>query len=156
MRARPSGRGGGPVSRAGELWRRFTEAMNPPVFIGSALCVVSFVAFGALFTAQARQVFEAVQHFIVTYFGWLYVLGATAMLVFVLWLAFSRVGAIRLGGPEADPEFGNLSWFSMMMAAGMGIGVVFFGAAEPIQHYLDPPTGTGETRAAVRDGALVR
>ncbi len=125
--------------------------MNPPVFLGSAAVVIVFVLVGTLFTDFARRTFAAIQQFIVGYFGWFYVLGATTMLVFVLWLLFSRVGRIRLGGDDARPEFGYFSWFAMMMAAGMGIGVVFFGAAEPIQHYIDSPTAQSRTPQAVRE-----
>jgi len=125
--------------------------MNPPVFIGSALVVIGFVTFGAGWSATARTVFDQVQHFLVTYFGWAYVLCATALLVFVLWLLFSRAGDVRLGEPDDRPEFGTVSWLCMMMSAGMGIGVVFFGAAEPIQHWANPPTAEPRSAEAITE-----
>lgn len=74
-------------------------------------------------------------------FGWLYLLSMFVLLIFVLYLAFGRFGSIRIGGDEAEPEFSTLSWFAMLFAAGMGIGLVFWGVAEPISHFATPPMG---------------
>jgi len=125
--------------------------MEPWVFLPAAALVVAFVAFGALFTETARTGFEALQSGIVEHFGWFYILSASLLLGFVIWLLFSRFGRIRLGGPEAQPEFGYLTWFSMLMSAGMGIGIVFFGAAEPLQHFQSPPHGSGGSPEAIRE-----
>jgi choline/glycine/proline betaine transport protein len=125
--------------------------MEPWVFLPAAALVIGFVLFGALFTETARATFQALQSAIIANFGWFYILTASVLLGVALWLMFSRYGGIRLGGEDAEPEFGYLTWFSMLMSAGMGIGIVFFGAAEPLQHYLDPPHGSGETEAAVRE-----
>lgn len=72
-------------------------------------------------------------------FGWFYLLSMFLFLVFALFCAFSRFGTIRLGGEEAEPEFSTASWFAMLFAAGMGIGLVFWGAAEPLSHFGNPP-----------------
>ncbi len=130
---------------------RLLRAMEPWVFLPAATLVVAFVAFGALFTEPARLAFQALQSGIVAHFGWFYILTASTLLGFVIWLLFSRFGQIRLGGPEARPEFGYLTWFSMLMSAGMGIGIVFFGAAEPLQHFQSPPWGEGGTPEAIRE-----
>jgi choline/glycine/proline betaine transport protein len=119
------------------------EAMQPTVFLGSAAVVIGFVALGVGWPDLLERAFEAIQSFIVHKFGWFYVLGTTGFLVFVLWLLFSRYGDIRLGGEEATPEFDYFSWFTMMFSAGMGTGLVFWGVAEPMTHFLHPPTGTG-------------
>lgn len=74
-------------------------------------------------------------------FGWFYLASVCAALVFMLYLAFGKHGGIRLGGPDAEPEFSTPSWFAMLFSAGMGIGLVFFGAAEPISHLGAPPEG---------------
>ena len=137
------------------LWQRFTSHMNPPVFLGSAGVIVAFVLFGTVFTPTAEAAFEATQAFLVSTFGWFYVLTATGLLVFVLYLLVSRFGSIRLGGPEAEPEFGYLTWFSMMMAAGMGIGIVFFGVAEPIEHFAGSPFTQGGQPGDVVDAMRV-
>jgi len=139
------------MNRRLPLLQRLLQAMEPWVFLPAAAMVVGFVAFGALFTETARSVFETLQSGIVEHFGWFYVLTASILLGFVVWLLFSRFGRIRLGGPDAQPEFGYLTWFSMLMSAGMGIGIVFFGAAEPVKHFVDPPVGDGGDAAAIRE-----
>ncbi|WP_369943270.1 BCCT family transporter [Xanthomonas medicagonis] len=73
--------------------------------------------------------------------GWLYLLIVFLTLSFLLYLAFGRFGNLRIGGEDAEPDFSRASWLSMLFAAGMGIGLVFWGAAEPISHFLKPPEG---------------
>src|SRR5690606_30696917 len=73
--------------------------------------------------------------------GWMYLLVVFLVLVFLLYLAFSRFGNLRIGGDDAEPEFSRASWLSMLFAAGMGIGLVFWGAAEPVSHLVKPPEG---------------
>ncbi|WP_372018349.1 BCCT family transporter [Pseudoxanthomonas sp. 10H] len=87
--------------------------------------------------------------------GWLYLLVVFATLGFMLYLAFGRLGELRIGGPDAEPAFSVASWLSMLFAAGMGIGLVFWGAAEPLSHYFAPPEGLppeswASARAAMR------
>ncbi|MEQ8966311.1 MAG: BCCT family transporter [Azospirillaceae bacterium] len=122
--------------------------MNPPVFFGSALAVIAFVVLGGAFTERSAAAFEASQLFVSRYFGWYYVLIVTAFLLVVIGLLFSRARRVRLGGPEARPEFGGIGWFAMLFAAGMGIGLVYFGVAEPLLHYLDPLRAEPGTPAA--------
>lgn len=131
-----------------EYLRRHT---NPPVFITSALVVLVFLAAGVFFTEQTDVLSGAVQSFITTYFGWFYILGVSFMLVFVIWLMFSRYGNVRLGPDDSRPEFSNWSWFAMLFTAGMGIGLVYFGVAEPITHFNSPPVGEGGTAQAARE-----
>jgi choline/glycine/proline betaine transport protein len=133
------------------FFRRFIERMEPWVFLPAAALAVGFVLFSALFTDTARELFKFLQSGIVETFGWFYVLTATVLLLFTIFLLFSRYGRIRLGGEQARPEFGRLTWFSMLMSAGMGIGIVFFGAAEPLLHYVDPPFGEAQTPQALRE-----
>jgi glycine betaine transporter len=71
--------------------------------------------------------------------GWLYLLIVFSVLVFLGVLAFSRMGQLRIGGEDADPEFSSASWFAMLFSAGMGIGLVFWGVAEPLSHFAEPP-----------------
>ena len=75
--------------------------------------------------------------------GWWYVLIATGFVLFAVYCAISRIGTIKLGADDEDPEFGVLSWFAMLFAAGMGIGLVFYGVAEPLSHYVNPPEAGG-------------
>ncbi|MDX1570512.1 MAG: BCCT family transporter [Xanthomonadales bacterium] len=130
---------------------RLTSAMEPWVFLPAGGAVVGFVFFGAIFTDTAEQAFDVLQSGIVEHFGWFYILTASALLVFVLWLMLSRFGTIRLGGPDSKPEFGYLTWFSMLVSAGMGIGIVFFGAAEPLLHFHSPPVGPGGQPESIRE-----
>jgi choline/glycine/proline betaine transport protein len=127
------------------------SAMQPTVFLGSASLVVGFVALGIGWPDAAETVFGNIQARILASFGWFYVLGATAMLVFVLWLLVSPYRHIRLGGEEAAPELSYLSWFAMMFSAGMGTGLVFWGVAEPVMHWQDPPLDIGDAGGAVRE-----
>lgn len=76
--------------------------------------------------------------------GWLFALAATALVFFVLWLALGPYGGIPLGRDSEAPEFNTISWIAMMFSAGMGIGLMFYGAAEPLSHFVTAPPGTGE------------
>lgn len=131
--------------------RDFRETMSPPVFLGSAGLVMVFVAYGAGFSDHAAAQFDRAQGWLIDSLGWFYVLSASFMLGFVAWLGLSRFGSIRLGGESARPEFGRLSWFTMLMAAGMGIGLVFFGVTEPILHYTAPLDAAPRSAAAARE-----
>ena len=71
-------------------------------------------------------------------FGWLYMIGVGAFLFFSVWLGFSKYGSIKLGPDDSEPEYSTLSWFAMLFSSGMGIGLVFWGVAEPLSHYMNP------------------
>ena len=73
--------------------------------------------------------------------GWMYLLVVFLTLTFLAYLAFGRFGSLRIGGEDAEPDFSRASWLSMLFAAGMGIGLVFWGAAEPVSHFVTPPEG---------------
>jgi choline-glycine betaine transporter len=104
---------------------RLLAHMQPTVFLGSAALVLGFVIFGTAWPQAAQSAFGAVQRGIITNFGWLYILGATGLLVFVLELLISPYRHIRLGGDQTEPDFGNRAWFAMLFSAGMGTGLVF-------------------------------
>ena len=124
--------------------------MNPPVFITSAVIVVVFVLFGVLFTELAGELADRSVAFITTYFGWFYVLAVGFMLLFCIWLMSSRHGTVRLGRDDEQPEFSTPTWFAMLFSAGMGIGLVFYGVAEPMMHYASPPRGEAHTVGAAK------
>ncbi|MXO69317.1 BCCT family transporter [Altererythrobacter marinus] len=124
--------------------------VNPPVFFTSAALILAFALFGALFSERAGALFSQVQALIVVDFGWFYVAAVAGFLVFAVFLMVSRYGDIRLGPDDCEPEYSYLSWFAMLFSAGMGIGLVFFGVAEPIQHYAAPPVGEGQTIDSAR------
>ncbi len=131
--------------------QKIIERMEPAVFISSAILVIGFVVFGGLFTDTASRVFGNIQTFIVNTFGWFYVLSASLILVFILYLLFSKFGDIRLGGDDARPEFSYFAWFTMLFSAGMGTGLVFWSVAEPINHYVNPPLSEVESAAALKE-----
>ena len=118
------------------------------VFYVSAAFAVAFLLWGALFTGNLSSVTSAILGFVISSFGWLYLIATTLFLAFLGVLAFSRFGKVRLGKDDEEPEFGRLSWFAMLFAAGMGTGLVFWGVAEPISHLTTPPYGMAEPGSA--------
>jgi len=132
------------------LFEQAKKDLDLPVFLISGLFIVAFVLFGALLPDQASEIFNAVQSGIVDTFGWFYIFGVTGFLLFILSLLFSRYGSIKLGPDDSEPDYSYLSWFAMLFSAGMGIGLVFYGVAEPIFHFGDPPLGEGGTQAAAQ------
>jgi len=133
------------------LLRDWRDKISVPVFTLAAAFNISIILFGAIWTDTASRVFSATLSFITNVFGWYYIAVVSLLLVFVVWLAFSRFGRIRLGPPDSRPEFGYLAWFSMLFAAGMGMGLVFWGVAEPLMHYADPPRAEPQTKAAMKE-----
>ncbi|QWC56461.1 BCCT family transporter [Erythrobacter sp. 3-20A1M] len=129
--------------------------VNRPVFFGSASLILLFAAAGALFPERASVLFDRLQALIVADFGWFYIAAAAGFLLFVLFLTVSEYGDIKLGPDESEPEYSHLSWFAMLFSAGMGIGLVFFGVAEPIQHYANPPVGDGGTVESARQAMVL-
>jgi len=125
--------------------------VNPPVFFVSAGLILAFGLFGAVFPGRAERLFTAVQSLIILDFGWFYILAVAGFLFFVIFLMMSRYGDVKLGPDDSEAEYSYLSWFAMLFSAGMGIGLLFFGVAEPIQHYTLPPVGTGGTVEAARE-----
>ena len=133
--------------------RPASPRIDPTVFWTAAVLSALFVLWGILFTDNLAAVFDAVLfNFLVPNFGWVFILSSFGFLAFSLYLAFSRYGKIRLGGQDEQPEFRTVSWIAMMFSAGMGIGLMFFGVAEPLSHMSSPPAGTAEagTRGAAQ------
>jgi choline/glycine/proline betaine transport protein len=118
--------------------------IHPVVFPVSGVMIVLFVALTLLFPTQAGNVFAATQAFVSNTFSWLFILAANLFIITVLYFAFSKYGKIKIGGVEAETEFSDFSWMAMLFSAGMGIGLMFFSATEPM-YYLDgvPPYFAG-------------
>lgn len=119
--------------------------VNRPVFIASALLIVGFIFFGSLFGELAGEVFNQLQSFITHRFRWLFIILMNVAVVFSLYIALSRYGDIRLGHQTEHPEYSLLSWFGMLFSAGIGIGLLYWGTAEPLYHFMSPPMGQAET-----------
>jgi choline/glycine/proline betaine transport protein len=110
--------------------------LDRPVFVSSALILSTVLLVAALFPDAMDSLFASMQSAIVTNASWYYVLVVAVILVSVLVFAFSSYGQIKLGPDHSEPEYSFISWFAMMFAAGMGIGLMFFGVAEPVMHFL--------------------
>ena len=108
----------------------------------SAGFILLIVLWGILAPDNMAAVFDTLLAALTRNFGWLYLWVVLAMVVFAAFVAFSRYGNLKLGGEDDEPEFGIGSWFAMLFAAGMGIGLVFWGVAEPVSHYGTAPPGT--------------
>jgi len=120
-------------------------AIAPFVFWPALAIIGGFVLFAAVAPEAAGNVLGTVQDGIVGTLGWYYVLLIAGFVAFALWVALSHFGDIKLGRDDEKPEFGMLSWMSMLFAAGMGIGLVFWGVAEPLNHFAAPKPGvTGD------------
>ncbi|MET9213041.1 MULTISPECIES: BCCT family transporter [unclassified Nocardia] len=114
------------------------------VFCATAIGALAFVAWGVLDDESLASAAGTAQKWVITNTGWLFVLVATTFVVFVIWLAVSRYGRIPLGADDEKPEFRTVSWIAMMFSAGMGIGLMFWGVAEPLSHFVTPPPHTAE------------
>jgi choline/glycine/proline betaine transport protein len=125
--------------------------VNPYVFYPVALLILVFVIAGAVFAKQMETGFGWLQNFVVDNFGWFYIIAVAAFLLFVIYIAISRYGKLRLGGDDEQPEFSYFTWFAMLFSAGMGIGLVFYGVAEPLLHFGDPPYSEPRSADAARE-----
>ncbi|MBL1068844.1 BCCT family transporter [Streptomyces sp. 7-21] len=115
---------------------------DPVVFGVAAAVTLFFVLWGTLATDNLAEVSSDVLGEVIHSGGWGFVLAASGFVLFALWLAASRYGRITLGREGEEPEFRTVSWVAMMFSAGMGIGLMFFGVYEPLNHYTSPPPGT--------------
>ncbi|HMA86335.1 MAG TPA: BCCT family transporter [Desulfosalsimonadaceae bacterium] len=131
----------GDTSQAARQRRYFD--IHPPVFWPAATLAALFIAVTLLVGDPMETAFAATQSFISDNFGWFLVISVNLYLFIMIFIAFSRLGSIRLGGKNAVPDFSRLSWFSMLFSAGMGIGILFWSVAEPIHHFMEPPYGGG-------------
>ena len=129
--------------------------LQMPVVIPALLVIFGLLAFCALYQKDADQLFSGMQVWVSTHFDWFYTLSVTAFLVLLVLIAASKYGDIRLGPDDAVPEFSFISWTAMLFAAGMGIGLMYFGVGEPMQHYLAPPLQAGGTPQAAQEAMLM-
>ncbi|MCM3517433.1 BCCT family transporter [Staphylococcus xylosus] len=119
-----------------------------PVFIYSAIIVAIVVIIGAVLPGQFDYVTNTIKLWITDKLGWYYLILTTFIVFFCVFLIFSPIGKLKLGKPNDKPEFNTISWFAMLFSAGMGIGLVFYGAAEPMADFAAPPNAEPKTTAA--------
>ncbi|MGO1246473.1 MAG: BCCT family transporter [Oceanisphaera sp.] len=129
--------------------------INPSVFYTSALLIILLVLFVGVFPQKSQQLFNQAQSWIVDSVSWFYILTLALTLIGTVFMAASRYGDIKLGPDHSEPDYSNTSWFAMLFSAGMGIGLMFFGVAEPVMHFLTPPTGEPGTIAAAREAIKI-
>ena len=111
--------------------------------------------YSVAFQEHAQALFGDAQAWIIANVSWLYILAVALILLMVVLLAFSRYGDIKLGPDHSEPDYSALTWFAMLFSAGMGIGLMFFGVAEPVMHFLSPPVGEGGTTLAAREAMKI-
>ena len=137
-------------------WAFLTDGppIRKPVFYSAVIGVLVMATWAIFAPDQAERVIGEAVARVVDWFGWFYVLLTTAVLVFVLYLAISRYGSIKLGPDHSKPQFSTFAWASMLFAAGIGTDVMFYAVAEPVSQYMVPPTGDPETIAAAREATV--
>ncbi|HEX6878454.1 MAG TPA: choline BCCT transporter BetT [Nocardioidaceae bacterium] len=128
--------------------------IKPVVFYTSAGVTLAIAVWALLAPKAAADTIGVLVGWTTSWFGWFYVLLATAVLAFVVFLGISRYGKVKLGPEHSQPEFSTFSWAAMLFAAGIGTDLMFFSVAEPVTQYLAPPVGKGETVDAAREGTV--
>ncbi|NDV87602.1 BCCT family transporter [Aurantimonas aggregata] len=129
--------------------------VSRPVFTISAILILGFIVFGALFNDLASTIFTGAQAGIADYFGWFLILTTNLALGLCIYLAFSRFGDVRLGAQTESPEYGLMSWTAMLFSAGIGIGLLYWAVSEPLFHFFAPPMGEPETIEAAKQAMVL-
>ena len=122
--------------------RNFTKLgmdLNPVVSLVSALFIFMFSLYALIDVDRASQMFESINTFITSRFDWFFILTSSFLILVCFILAISKYGKIRIGGFDSKPEFSNFSWYSMLLSAGMGIGLMFWSVGEPLEHFNNIP-----------------
>ena len=127
--------------------------IHNPVFAISAISIVGFVIITLMFQSQATEFFGWLRPFLTSTFDWFFLSAANIFVLFCLYLLVSPLGKIRLGGADAVPDYNYKGWFAMLFAAGMGIGLMFFGVSEPMSHFASSMGGTAVEGGARTDWA---
>ncbi len=139
------------VTRSDEKKSIFGLEVNGPVFFISSFIIIVSIALTLIFEKQAETVFADIQTAVANNADWFFIMCVNIFLVFLVYLALGQFGNMRIGGPNAKPEFKTLSWFAMLFSAGMGIGLLFFSVGEPVMHFTAPPTSEPGTAAAAQE-----
>ena len=129
--------------------------VNPNVFLSTVIIIALFLTLVVLAPNAFDLLTKQLNQWITDSFSWFYVLSVAIFLILLIYIAFSDMGKIKLGPDHSQPTYSNGSWFAMLFTAGMGIGLMFFGVAEPVMHYVSPPVGEGETISAAQQAMRV-
>ena len=124
--------------------------IHNPVFVVSSLTIIAFVTGVLAFQAWAATVFGALRVWLMSTFDWVFMGAGNLFVLFCLLLLVTPLGRVRLGGADVRPDYSRSAWFAMLFGAGIGIGLMFFGVSEPVEHFLQPPLGleAADTAAA--------
>ena len=125
------------------------SSLHLPVFISANIIIFGIISL-AILHPDAPQFFSNILAWITENLGWYYLLAVGIILIAFVFIALSRYGTIKLGPDHSEPAYSDKSWFAMLFSTGMGIGIMFFGVAEPLLHYLAPPIGEPETIEAAK------
>lgn len=127
-----------------------TSGSNKAVSLISKILVVAFVLFCAIFSDRAAQIFSQLSNILLSNMKWFILLSITGICFFLIFIMFSKYGNIKLGKDSDKPQYSNFSWLAMLFSCAMGVGLVFWGVAEPINHYASNPFTTGLTDSSAR------
>ncbi|MCJ8160834.1 BCCT family transporter [Acinetobacter zhairhuonensis] len=125
------------------------------VFLSTVIIIALFLALILFDPSGFEALTKHLNQWIIDSFSWFYVLAVAFFLILLIFIAMSGMGKIKLGPDHSTPEYSKSSWFAMLFTAGMGIGLMFFGVAEPVMHYVSPPTGEGETLASAQQAMRI-
>ncbi|RYF66541.1 MAG: high-affinity choline transporter BetT, partial [Comamonadaceae bacterium] len=149
-----------PVSRSDlskgpqELLDYRTARINWQVLVISSVVILAFSTWAIVMPADARTAMKMAVDWIAAKLGWYYVVTMTLVIGFVVWVAFSKEGDVRLGPDHSRPQYKLGTWVAMLFAAGVGIDLLFFSVTGPVVQYLTPPSGEGGSAAAMRDAVV--
>ncbi|MGE8538899.1 MAG: BCCT family transporter [Acinetobacter sp.] len=129
--------------------------INPNVFISTVAIIAVFLALVVFAPDAFSALTQQMNQWITNSFSWFYVLSVAVFLIVLIYIALSDMGKIKLGPDHSQPKYSSASWFAMLFTAGMGIGLMFFGVAEPVMHYVTPPAGEPETVLAAQQSMRV-
>lgn len=124
------------------------------VFSVSAVIIAVLAILGAVKPGAFGEVAGYLYRFTTNTFGWFYMLSIFAIIIFLIWVAASKYGTIRLGGDKEKPEYPFFTWIGMLFSAGFGVGLVFWGVAEPMSHFLRRPSEASKHKASKRHAWL--
>ncbi|VXA56873.1 glycine betaine transport protein [Acinetobacter proteolyticus] len=129
--------------------------VNPNVFLSTVIIIAIFIAIVIIAPSSFEFLTQQLKQWITDSFSWFYVLSVAVFLILLIYIACSASGKIKLGPDHSQPEYSNGSWFAMLFTAGMGIGLMFFGVAEPVMHYVSPPSGDPESVDAAQQALRI-
>ncbi|ENW98470.1 hypothetical protein F900_03069 [Acinetobacter modestus] len=129
--------------------------VNPNVFLSTVIIIAIFIAIVVIAPSSFEFLTQQLKQLITDSFSWFYVLSVAIFLILLIYIACSASGKIKLGPDHSQPEYNNGSWFAMLFTAGMGIGLMFFGVAEPVMHYVSPPSGDPESIASAQQALRI-